>query len=244
VNGSCEVPHAAPREESPCDGASVTPQPAGSEAFRPGTRLSVAVRSEVSADAYETVLIPKQCAETRRLSDGVWLNQTGMFDVVLKYNVSTADGRAVRKQCPLLSTLEVKCGAQEQVVDGRCQPRELCRASDGFWEDDATTSGGTKCLKRPKMAAKVTSDMLAVVLKKSSSMPNLRSAVEIRLVSGDVDATSIVQWFASSSSEWVVLEQLSGTISSVNPVVTINLVVVGSGRNDTAVSGPLHIGYA
>jgi hypothetical protein len=48
-------------------------------------------------------------------------NQTGMFELVLNYNVSAADGSKVRKQCPLLSTLEVRCGAQEQVVDGQCR---------------------------------------------------------------------------------------------------------------------------
>ena len=48
-----------------------------------------------------------------------------------------------------------------------------------------------------------------------------------------------VQWDASSSSKWLVLEQSSGTVSSLNPVVAINVLVIGSGQNDTAVR-PIH----
>ena len=87
------------------------------------------------------------------------------------------------------------------------------------------------------MAVKAATDTLAVVLKKNLSTSNVRTAVEVRLVSGDVHE---VQWAASSSSKWLVLEQSSGTVSSLNPVVAINVLVIGSGQNDTAVRPMTH----
>jgi hypothetical protein len=200
-------------------------------AIRPGTRLGVSFAVAATAAGFEVLLVPLQGTETKPSTEMMLLGRSGTFALKLRQANST-------KECSLIPRLEVKCDDTEQEVDGQCQPRELCRASDGFWED-SSASGGIKCRKRPQLAAKAASDGLVVVLAKSAAMSNLSSAVEIRLVSGDVDAASIVQWTASSSSPWVVLEQLSGTLSSASPVVTIILVVAGSGRNDTAISGPL-----
>jgi hypothetical protein len=50
----------------------------------------------------------------------------------------------------------------------------------------------------------------------------------------------MVQWTARSPSKWLMLQPSTGSVSSANPVVAINVVVIGSGQNDTAFSGPLH----
>ena len=94
------------------------------------------------------------------------------------------------------------------------------------------------------MAVQAARDTLAVVLKKSLGRSNLSATVEIRLVSGDVDAESVVQWTAISSSEWLVLAQSSGTVTSANPAMTIDVVLIGSGQNDTSISGPLRSSIA
>ena len=89
------------------------------------------------------------------------------------------------------------------------------------------------------MAIKAASDAVAVAVKKSLAAPNAYSAVEIRLVSGDVDAASMVEWNASSSCTWLVLGETSGTVASANPVAVMNVTALGSGQNDTSASGPL-----
>jgi uncharacterized protein with PQ loop repeat len=133
--------------------------------------------------------------------------------------------------------MDVKCSEGEQEIDGLCRPREVCTNQNGFWEE--TVAGVTKCRKKPRMAIKAANDALAVALKKSYASPDARSNVEIRLVSGDVDAASTVEWTASSSSKWLVLGQTSGTVASDHPVAVMSVTALGSGQNDTSASGPL-----
>jgi hypothetical protein len=89
------------------------------------------------------------------------------------------------------------------------------------------------------MAVQVASNRLVIAHAKQPSHRVSNTTVEIRLVSGDVDASSIVEWVASSSSDWLRLGQSSGTVSSQNPVAPIVVIADASGQNDTLASVPL-----
>ena len=176
---------------------------------RAGTTIMVTSRAAVE---YKTVLTPKQGEVVSNISEQVWLNRTGEFS--LKLSVAG-------QQCTLIETLHVA-----ETCDDLTQ-----------WAD--TVAGGSRCLQRPKMAVQAPSDVLKVVHTKTRAKPNGTERIEVRLVRGDVDAGSMVTWNASSSSEWLVLLQASGSVSTVNPVASMIVSVNGSGQNETTVSEPL-----
>jgi hypothetical protein len=210
--------------------ATLTRLVSGDIVTRPGTQLGISFETGISIIGFETLLVPLQGTERRPITETLWLNRSGLFAVKLKKENS-------KQECSLIPRLDVRCGEGEQEVDGQCQPRDTCRSSDGFWED--ITASAVKCRKRPLMAVKAASDKLQIVLRKRSSAPDIDAAVEVRLVSGDADAAAVVEWTASSSSDWLVLERSFGMVSSANPVATIHVIVRGSGQSDTAASGPL-----
>ena len=83
---------------------------------------------------FQIVLIPAEGTETRNVSDGLWLNRTGEFQLNLKA-VSGTSGDA--KLCTLKASLRVACRSDEQEVDGECKVRQSCTSSDGLWFDAA-----------------------------------------------------------------------------------------------------------
>jgi hypothetical protein len=201
--------------------------------LRLGTGLSVSFTVAAAVIGYEALLVPLQGTETFDTTQEIVPQRSGSFALKLRKANST-------QECSLIPRLDVKCGEGEQEVDRQCRPRPKCAVTEGFWEDTTTVDGTAKCRKRPRIAAKAASDKLDVVLAKKSSAPDTRRTVEVRLVSGDADAGAMVDWTASSSSDWLVLEGSSaGTVSSLNPVAVISVVVRGSNQSDTAASGPL-----
>jgi hypothetical protein len=235
--GTCVVPaqRDTASEPDPCQDAMVDSSVDGrlfasnlSDTFllRPGSQLSVRVRTAAKGEPYETLLIPSQGTETRNISDNITLT-TGTFGLQLKYRSSSGE----TKQCPLLQKLVVECADGDDEVNGICQ---VC-GREGWWFDPQAH----RCSRWPRMALIAASDRLAIVHTKRPSKPSPSSTVEIRLVSGDVEAASILRWTATSGHSWLQISPSSGTVSSTNPVATVNVTVLASGHGDTAVSGPL-----
>jgi hypothetical protein len=239
--GGCFCPPPMQNGEGVCKGMGVDPcqlvtLSENGATFRQGARVSVAIIGDETAYQYQTELIPVDSTEIRDIAEGIWFNRTGEFQLNLKYG--SADRGGVR-QCNLKPIVTVACGKDEQEIDGHCRPLEACRTSDGFWEDSDLDAGATTCKRRPRMVVKSASSKLAIVHRKSWSTPRSSALIEIRLESGDVDAPSVVSWNASSSSAMLVLEPMSGVVSSASPVAVMTVVIVGYGQNDTVIAGPL-----
>jgi hypothetical protein len=196
----------------------------------------VGLGADAVASQFQTELIPIEGTEVRNISEGIRFNRTGKFQLNLKYR-SAAGGEL--RQCTLKPALSVACATNEHEVDGQCRQLEACDTANGFWEDSGAKDGLLRCRKRPLMAVQVASDRLAITHAKQPSNRMSNRTVEIRLLSGDVDASSIVEWVASSSSDWLRLGQSSGTVSSQNPVARVVVIADASGRNDTLASAPL-----
>jgi hypothetical protein len=64
--------------------------------------------------------------------------------------------------------------------------------------------------------------------------------IEVRLVSGDVEATGKIVWTASSSISWLQLRSTTGTVYTGAPYVPVEVVTDATGLNDTFATGPLN----
>ncbi len=194
--------------------------------FRPGTQLSVLLDRRADM-GYQIVLIPAEGTETRNVSDGIWLNRTGEFQLSLKA-VSGTSGDV--KLCTLRAALRVACRSDEQEVDGECRARQSCTLSDGLWFDAAAQ----KCKKRPLMTARSASTRLQMRVPKINAARTANGTAEIRLASGDANQLAPVHWTATSSARWLRLPEPSGLVTSDDPVSGLAIVVDMTGQ-----SGPL-----
>jgi hypothetical protein len=107
--------------------------------------------------------------------------------------------------------------------------------AEGFWLDESS-----KCKKKALMAVKAASDRLLITLVKMQSAPTFRTTIEVRLVSGDVEATGQVVWTVRSSAAWLQLGNTTGTVHSSAPVAPVDVVGDATGLNDTFATGPLN----
>jgi hypothetical protein len=64
--------------------------------------------------------------------------------------------------------------------------------------------------------------------------------IEVRLVSGDVEATGKIVWTASSSISWLQLRSTTGTVYTGAPYVPVEVVTDATGLKDTFATGPLN----
>jgi hypothetical protein len=130
---------------------------------------------------------------------------------------------------------EVRCGdSEEKDLSGLyCRPR--CKDQPGFSWFDATAN---QCRRRPRMAVKAASDRLSISHMKTSSTPTKNESIEIRLVSGDVDAGSVVSWNASSSVSWLRLGQPNGTVDSDSPIGLLAVLFDSTNLTATSSSTP------
>jgi hypothetical protein len=205
-------------EADACQLAKVASSDGGSDGpFRPGTQLSV-VLDQRADTRYEIVLIPAEGTETRNISDGLWLNRTGDFELHLK--AVPARGGDV-KQCTLKSSLRVACRSGEQEIDGECRARQSCTASDGLWFDAFVQ----ECKKRPLMTARSESTRLQMRVPKTSATRTANGTAEIRLASGDATDLAPVRWMATSSVAWLRLPAPSGIVTSDVPMSGLAIVI-------------------
>ena len=177
------------------------------------------------ASGFQTLLVPLQGTETRPSTQTILLGRSGSFALKVKKVNST-------QECWLVPRLDVMCSRDEQEVAGQCRS---CPVSEGFWQD-----WQNQCKKKPLMAVKAASDRLLIKLTKTRSAPTLSTAIEVRLVSGDVEFTEQIVWTASSAVRWLRLAQSTGTVYSNAPVAPVDVVVDATGLNDTFAMGPLN----
>jgi hypothetical protein len=194
--------------------------------LRPGTHLEVSfAAATVLTAGFETLLMPLQGTETRPSMEAILLNRSGSFALKLQRVNSTQD-------CSLIPRLEVKCGQDEQEVAGQCR---RCPLTDGYWQDS-----NKQCKKKALMAVQVASDRLLIALPKTRSARTYSTAIEVRLVSGDVESTGKVEWTAISTSPWLRLGKAAGSVSSEDPVARLDVIADATGLHDTYLTGPLN----
>jgi hypothetical protein len=238
VNGRCEPV----QTEDPCKLASIlgAPRQNGSHpvSVRPGTPLSVLLNTtgNLANFSFQTLLIPTQGTEEYEITEDIWLNQTGRFALSLQYSAESSD--SAPKQCSLVASLVVECGADEQEIDGECIPRTSCLDANGFWFDVAAR----QCKKKPLMTVMASYAKLAITVMKTRENPTMTAQADVRLASGDVDPDdeSRIVWTARSTATWLKLanDRVSGTLDSDEPAVAVGVTVDATGLDDTFESGP------
>ena len=238
VNGRCEPV----QTEDPCKLASIlgAPRQNGSHpvSVKPGTPLSVLLNTtgNLANFSFQTLLIPTQGTEVNEITEDIWLNQTGRFALSLQYSAESSD--SAPKQCSLVASLVVECGADEQEIDGECIPRTSCLDANGFWFDVATR----QCKKKPLMTVMASYAKLAITVMKTRENPTMTAQADVRLASGDVDPDdeSRIVWTARSTATWLKLAKarVSGTLDSDEPAVAVGVTVDATGLDDTFESGP------
>jgi hypothetical protein len=195
----------------------------GSISLRPGTQLGVSFVSEaVTGSGFETLFVPRQGTETRPSTEAIVLSRSGSFALKLRKANST-------QECSLIPKLEVKCDSGELEVAGRCQS---CPESEGFWLD----AKGSQCKKKPRIEVKAASKKLSIKhVKARRSEDGIKATVEVRLTSGDIDATPAdrIAWLATSSAQWLRLGRTDGTVDSKDPVAEFAVLIDATGFRDT-----------
>ncbi len=188
--------------------------------LRPGTQLSI--NMSAAPLGYKAILVPLQGSESFDATQAVLLSRSGAFALKLNKANST-------QECTLIPRLEIKCAESELEVAGRCQS---CPESEGFWLD----SKGSKCKKKPRMEVKAASKKLSIKhVKARRSEDEIKSIVEVRLTSGDIDATPAdrIAWLATSSAQWLRLSRTDGTVDSKDPVAEFAALIDATGFRDT-----------
>jgi hypothetical protein len=236
VNGRCTDV----KEEDPCESA-VAQSMSETRALHRDTEAvvlpgdSISVRTNVSGAvmSQETLLVPTEGTLVHNVSDPVQLHKTGSFTLQLRYSV----GGGASRQCSLISKLMVRCGQDEQEVDGKCLKAADCSLDPGTYRG---LDG--KCQRRPLLAVKAASIKLSMTVQKRKDMFTAPGAAEVRLVSGDVDpgSNSSILWSARSGAPWLQLQGAqTGIVDSDEPVAALSVLATAKGMADTAISGPI-----
>ena len=89
------------------------------------------------------------------------------------------------------------------------------------------------------MTVQASSELVELALYKSESVRTVSRSIEFRLQTGDIPMDNPVAWKAGAAADWLSLDRSSGSVHSSASFSAVRATAHGSGRGDTATTGPI-----